>query len=144
MKKIVTYISSAVLIMILWAVAVFLATLNGRCISPLPRKNTSQAFVEAINAEIHKQFVGNFAMDQVASHMMAEGMVECSDHYARAMANYGTFISACGFTYHGPTGSIGFEPKLTKTNFRAAFTTAEGWEPMRRLKKENNKNIVSN
>ena len=64
---------------------------------------------------------------QVASHMMAEGMVEeslvltksihdryhafkrnpfneieCSDHYGRAMASYGTFISACGFTYHGP------------------------------------------
>ena len=64
---------------------------------------------------------------QVASHMMAEGMtdealiitrsihdryhaakrnpyneIECSDHYARAMASYGTFITACGFEYHGP------------------------------------------
>nr|WP_236676247.1 GH116 family glycosyl-hydrolase [Chryseolinea lacunae] len=89
---------------------------------------------------------------QVASHMMAEGMteesliltraihdryhaakrnpfneVECSDHYARAMASYGTFITACGFTYHGPTGSIGFHPKLTPHNFKAAFTAAEGW-----------------
>ena len=59
---------------------------------------------------------------QVAAHMMAEGMVEesliltrmihdryhaskrnpfneieCSDHYARAMASYGTFLMACGF-----------------------------------------------
>ena len=24
------------------------------------------------------------------------------DHYARAMASYGTFISACGFDYDGP------------------------------------------
>jgi len=89
---------------------------------------------------------------QVASHMMAEGMVEesliltraihdryhaakrnpfneveCSDHYARAMASYGTFISACGFTYHGPNGQIGFQPRLNKTNFKAAFIVAEGW-----------------
>lgn len=89
---------------------------------------------------------------QVASHMMAEGMIEeslvltrsvhdryhaykrnpyneieCSDHYGRAMASYGTFISACGFTYHGPKGHIGFAPKLSPEKFKAPFTAAEGW-----------------
>jgi non-lysosomal glucosylceramidase len=89
---------------------------------------------------------------QVAAHMMAEGMaeealvltrsihdryhaykrnpfneIECSDHYGRAMASHGTFISACGFTYHGPKGHIGFAPKLTPENFKAPFTAAEGW-----------------
>jgi non-lysosomal glucosylceramidase len=89
---------------------------------------------------------------QVAAHMMAEGMVdeslvmtrmihdryhaakrnpfneiECSDHYARAMASYGTFISACGFEYHGPNGYIRFAPKLSPEKFKAPFTTAEGW-----------------
>lgn len=89
---------------------------------------------------------------QVASHMIAEGMVEeglavtraihdryhaarrnpfneveCSDHYARAMASYGTFVSACGFESHGPRGHIGFAPRLTPDNFRAAFTAAGGW-----------------
>ena len=89
---------------------------------------------------------------QVAAHLMAEGLVdeslvltrvihdryhaakrnpfneiECSDHYARAMASYGTFISACGFRYHGPAGIIGFSPRLQKEKFRAPFTTAKGW-----------------
>jgi uncharacterized protein (DUF608 family) len=89
---------------------------------------------------------------QVASHMMAEGMtdealvitraihdryhaakrnpyneIECSDHYARAMASYGTFITACGFEYHGPKGYIRFAPKWNKENFKAPFTVAEGW-----------------
>ena len=97
---------------------------------------------------------------QVASHMMAEGMVEealiltraihdryhagkrnpfneveCSDHYARAMASYGTFITACGFTYHGPSGSIGFAPKLNKENFKAPFTVAEGWGTYSQMRK---------
>jgi hypothetical protein len=46
---------------------------------------------------------------------------------ARAMASYGTFISACGFTYHGPKGYIGFNPRMSPENFKAPFTVAEGW-----------------
>jgi non-lysosomal glucosylceramidase len=89
---------------------------------------------------------------QVAGHMIAEGLVqeglaitraihdryhpskrnpwneiECGDHYSRAMAGFGVFINACGYEYHGPKGHLGFAPKLTPENFRAPFTTAEGW-----------------
>jgi len=89
---------------------------------------------------------------QVASHLMAEEMtdealvltraihdryhafkrnpfneIECSDHYGRAMASYGTFITACGFEYHGPKGFIRFAPKWDKENFKTPFTTAQGW-----------------
>jgi uncharacterized protein (DUF608 family) len=89
---------------------------------------------------------------QVAGHMAWEGMVtealaicrgvheryqpakqnpwnevECGDHYARAMASYGVFLALCGFESHAPTGHLGFAPRLSPENFRAAFTTAEGW-----------------
>jgi len=89
---------------------------------------------------------------QAASHMVAEGLlleglavtravhdryhasrrnpyneVECSDHYARAMASYGTFITLCGFEHHGPSGRIAFAPRLAPERFKAAFTAAEGW-----------------
>jgi hypothetical protein len=53
--------------------------------------------------------------------------VECGDHYARSMASYGVFLAACGYEYHGPKRHLGFAPKLSPENFRAPFTTAEGW-----------------
>ncbi|MCX5639188.1 MAG: GH116 family glycosyl hydrolase, partial [Planctomycetota bacterium] len=89
---------------------------------------------------------------QVAGHMVWEGMVtealaickavheryhpakhnpfneiECGDHYARAMASWGVYTALAGYEYHGPKGHLGFAPRLTPENFRAAFTTAEGW-----------------
>jgi non-lysosomal glucosylceramidase len=53
--------------------------------------------------------------------------IECGDHYARAMASWGVYTALAGFEYHGPKGHIGFAPRLTSENFRAAFTAAEGW-----------------
>ncbi len=89
---------------------------------------------------------------QVAGHMIWEGMlleglaitravhdryhparrnpwneVECGDHYARSMASYGVFLAACGYEHHGPQGHLGFAPRLNPEDFRAPFTTAEGW-----------------
>lgn len=89
---------------------------------------------------------------QAAGHMIAEGLVqegmavtravhdryhgarrnpwnevECGDHYARSMASYGVFVAACGYEHHGPNGHLGFAPRLSPENFKAAFTSCEGW-----------------
>jgi hypothetical protein len=53
--------------------------------------------------------------------------VECSDHYARAMMGFGTYLAACGYEYHGPKGHLGFAPKIGPEAFAGAFTAAQGW-----------------
>jgi uncharacterized protein (DUF608 family) len=53
--------------------------------------------------------------------------VECGDHYARAMASFGTYLAACGFEHDGPKGHLGFVPRITPDQFRCAFTAAGGW-----------------
>lgn len=53
--------------------------------------------------------------------------VEWGVHYSRSMASYGHFVAACGFEYHGPKGTMAFAPKITPEDFKAPFTTAEGW-----------------
>lgn len=53
--------------------------------------------------------------------------IECSDHYARAMASYGVFIAATGFYCHAPSGLMRFEPKLGAKDFAGPFVGAGAW-----------------
>lgn len=88
---------------------------------------------------------------QVAAHMIAEDLVdeglaivnaihqryhgskrnpyneiECSDHYGRAMASYGAFVTMCGFKVDGPNQKMSFNPKKSG-KFRCAFINERGW-----------------
>ncbi|MER3465890.1 MAG: hypothetical protein C4340_01425 [Armatimonadota bacterium] len=88
---------------------------------------------------------------QVASHMIAEGLlteglalvkmaherysperrnpyneIECSDHYGRALAAFGVYVSLIGLRQHGPSGRLRFKPAFPGDQ-RFAFIAADGW-----------------
>ena len=102
---------------------------------------------------------------QVASNMVWEGMlteglaicrgvherynpgkrnpyneIECSDHYARALASWGVLTALEGFEYHGPRGHMVFAPRISPENFKAAFTAAEGWGSFAQKREGNKQN----
>ncbi len=53
--------------------------------------------------------------------------IEGSDHYSRAMHSWNVLLALSGFKYDGPAGNLGFIPRITPENFKAFFTSAEGW-----------------
>jgi uncharacterized protein (DUF608 family) len=89
---------------------------------------------------------------QVASHMIAEGMVdeglaivagvrsrydghvrnpwneyECGNYYARAMASYALLYAYSGFQYSAATQTLTIDPRLDLDPFRCFLSTASGW-----------------
>ncbi len=91
---------------------------------------------------------------QVASHMIAEGLVnegleivkavrqrydghtrnpwneyECGNYYARAMASYALLIAFSGFQYAAPTRTLKLAPQVDPEAgpFTCFFSTASGW-----------------
>lgn len=62
MKNTLYYILVAVMMMLVWAGVAFVGTVDGWFHKPIAKQNTSQSFLTAIETEIEKQFVGNFAM----------------------------------------------------------------------------------
>ncbi len=89
---------------------------------------------------------------QVASHLIAEGLVdegleivravrrrydghtrnpwneyECGNYYARAMASYALLIAFSGFQYAAPTRTLKLAPQLETQAFTCFISTASGW-----------------
>lgn len=89
---------------------------------------------------------------QVASHLIAEGLVdegltivqalrsrydgrtrnpwneyECGNYYARAMASYALLIALTGFRYDAPGKTLYLAPRLDERPLKFFFSTASGW-----------------
>lgn len=77
MKSMLLNILRTVLLMLLWTAVAFFGTVNGWFHQPIAKLNKSESFLEAVDAELDKQFVGNFAMAIVSG-----GTVEREKFYS--------------------------------------------------------------
>jgi CubicO group peptidase (beta-lactamase class C family) len=76
MKRILLFIFSTIL-MLLWAGVVLFGTVDGWFHQPIAKSKTPASFLEAVNREMNKQFVGNVAMA-----IMKNGNVEYEKFYS--------------------------------------------------------------
>jgi hypothetical protein len=81
MKRILLLILSTLLLMLLWAGITLLGTINGWFHQPIAKSNTPASFLEAVDEEVNKQFVGNFVMA-----VMKDGIVEYEKFYSAGKA----------------------------------------------------------
>ena len=77
MKRILLFILSAILLMLLWAGVVLFGAVDGWFHQPIAKSKTPASFLESVNREMNKQFVGNFAMA-----IMENGNVEYEKFYS--------------------------------------------------------------
>lgn len=77
MKRILLHVLGAVLLMLLLAGIVLFGTADGWFHQPIAESNTSTSFLEAVDTEMNKQFVGNFAIG-----IMKNGTVEYENFYS--------------------------------------------------------------
>lgn len=109
----------AVLLMLLWAGVVFYGTVDGWFHQPIAKLNTSQSFLEAVDAEIDEHFVGNFAMAIVSG-----GTVEYERFYSAGkpvdrntifqVSSLSKWISAVGIMKLVEDGKLNLDAPVSK------------------------------
>ena len=57
--------------------------------------------------------------------------IEGAEHYSRAMQSWNVLLSLSGFQVDGPSGKIGFAPKISPQQFACFFSAPEGWGSFR-------------
>lgn len=53
--------------------------------------------------------------------------MECGSNYARSMASFAFLPILSGFTFHLPKKYIGFNPLVSRENFKCLFSLGTGW-----------------
>lgn len=101
MKRILKYSVITILMPIFWIVFTYYGYVNGWFHTPITTQNTTQAFIEAIETEIEKEFVGNYAMVVFENGKIVDELFYSKDapidkHTLFQVASLSKFISAMG------------------------------------------------
>ncbi|MBI3221405.1 MAG: beta-lactamase family protein [Bacteroidetes bacterium] len=130
MKTILRYIAVAVLLMLVWAGVVFFGTVDGWFHQPIAQQNTTQSFLEAVDTEQKKQFVGNFAL-AVIDH----GTVEKEKFYSAGkpvdrntifqVASLSKWVSAVGIMKLVEEGKLDLDAPVSKYLTRWKLPSSE-------------------
>ena len=119
MKRISKYFFAILLISILWIGLVFYGTLKGWWHKPFTKSNDPKLFTEAVNHQIEKEFVGNFAMV-----IMKNGAIEKELFYSKnkkvdkntifQVSSLSKIVSAVGIMKLVESGKLNLDTPVSK------------------------------
>lgn len=101
MKRILKYSVITILMPIFWIAFTYYGFVNGWFHTPITTQNTTQAFIEAVETEIEKEFVGNYAMAVFENGKLVDELfyskgAPVNKHTLFQVASLSKFISAMG------------------------------------------------
>ena len=119
MKRIFKYFLVIILLSVLWIGIAFYGTLKGWWHKPFTDSNDPKLFTEAVNQQIEKEFVGNFAMA-----IMKNGVVEKDLFYSKnkkvdkntifQVSSLSKIVSAVGIMKLVELGKINLDTPVSK------------------------------
>ncbi|MBK7372501.1 MAG: beta-lactamase family protein [Saprospiraceae bacterium] len=119
MKRIFKYIFTFILLSILWSGIAFYGTLKGWWHKPFTDNKNPKLFTEAVNQQIEKEFVGNFAMA-----IMKDGAIENELFYSKnkkvdnntifQVSSLSKFVSAVGIMKLVELGKLNLDTPVSK------------------------------
>lgn len=119
MKRILINLALIVTISIVWVLTCFFGTVNGWWHTPFTNETDPQSFVEAVEEEIQKEYVGNFAMA-----IIKEGRIEEEVFYSVGkpvdrntifqVASLSKFVSATGVMKLNELGKIDLDTPVSR------------------------------
>lgn len=130
MKRIFKYFFAIILLSVLWSGIAFYGTLKGWWHKPFTSSNNPQLFTEAVNHQIEKEFVGNFAMA-----IMKDGTIEKELFYSKSkkvdkntifqVSSLSKIVSAVGIMKLIESGKINLDTPVSKYLKRWQLPTSE-------------------
>ena len=101
MKRILKYFVTGIVLLIFWIICSYYGFVQGWFHKPITDQKTNQAFIEAAQTEIDKDFVGNFAMGvfengEIVDELFYSKDSPVSKHTLFQVASLSKFISAMG------------------------------------------------
>lgn len=119
MKRMFKYYFAIILLSILWSGIALYSTLKGWWYKPFTSSNKPQLFTEAVNQQIQKEFVGNFAMA-----IMKDGAIEQELFYSKnkkvdkntifQVSSLSKIVSAVGIMKLLELGKINLDTPVSK------------------------------
>jgi CubicO group peptidase (beta-lactamase class C family) len=119
MNRIFKYFFTIILLSVLWSGIAFYGTLKGWWHKPFTDSNDPKLFTEAVNHQIEKEFVGNFAMA-----IMKDGAIEKESFYSKnnkvdkntifQVSSLSKIVSATGIMKLVELGKINLDTPVNK------------------------------